>query len=394
MDSNARQANPSRQFTALLPLTSLRFAAALYILLAHTYRLLPQWGPGGPPQLLIRFFSLGFSLVGLFFVLSGFALGFVYLRNGKPIPKQRFFVARFARLYPLYIACMLLDTPRVIHVLTKPGHEALHTPLGWMLAGNLLLLQSWAPAHLALINASAWSLSDELLFYILFVFAGYAVWRLQIRWAVAFAIVLFCAGCVPALLQIPRGYQVALYFHPLAHVQEFLLGLLLARFYVWILDEQHRKQRLANSAGWLALATAATAAAFAAGALGLPIDRYRALLQHGALFPLYALLILLLVSDNRQVLRWLGARWLVVLGEASYGLYLVHEPVLAYTHRAISRYGWPAYLGNVALCIGLSLLSVRYFEAPLRKKILAWQGRRAARKAARAQETMAVASIA
>jgi peptidoglycan/LPS O-acetylase OafA/YrhL len=60
----------------------------------------------------------------------------------------------------------------------------------------------------------------------------------------------------------------------------------------------------------------------------------------------------------------------VVLGEASYGLYLIHIPVL----HLFLQLGWvrvpmlfPAYL---AIAIGLSVLSFYYFETPTRRWLL------------------------
>jgi peptidoglycan/LPS O-acetylase OafA/YrhL len=68
--------------------------------------------------------------------------------------------------------------------------------------------------------------------------------------------------------------------------------------------------------------------------------------------------------------RLLSAPWIVVLGEASFGLYLIHVPVLhAFTalHWVGSSWNYPLYLGT---CIGLSVLSLYYLETPARRMIL------------------------
>ena len=60
----------------------------------------------------------------------------------------------------------------------------------------------------------------------------------------------------------------------------------------------------------------------------------------------------------------------MILGEASFGLYLVHVPVLHLfkaLHLAGSVWNYPLYLGT---CIGLSVLSFYYLEAPARSFIL------------------------
>ena len=83
--------------------------------------------------------------------------------------------------------------------------------------------------------------------------------------------------------------------------------------------------------------------------------------------------------------RLLSAKWLVVLGEASFGLYLIHMPilhVLEKLHWEHSRGIYPVYW---ATCIGLSVLSFYFVETPLRKRILK-------RLQIRPKETMEAAS--
>jgi peptidoglycan/LPS O-acetylase OafA/YrhL len=65
----------------------------------------------------------------------------------------------------------------------------------------------------------------------------------------------------------------------------------------------------------------------------------------------------------------LCGRWLVSLGNASYALYLIHMPILSlFLHfRWVTLPFYPVYLG---LCVGLSLLSFRYFETPARLSLL------------------------
>lgn len=356
--------------------------------MGHTYLVMPR-DVAPNPEYVYRAFYIGFSMVGLFFVLSGFALGFVYLRDNKPIPKQRFFVARFARIYPLYFACMLLDLPRVIHVFTTPGHSVPGTPVPVLAVANVLLLQGWAPGHLMVINPAAWTLSAEFFSYVVFALFGSAVWRMRWRPALAFAIAIYVIGCSPVYIKFPARYSDVVYVSPLAHLHEFLLGVLLARFYVWIISDPLRKQKLADSAAWLATAAALGAVAFGFGTSVLSMNRYTAIVQHGALFPIYAILILFLVSGNQRVRRILAPTWLVWLGEASYCIYLSQEPLLAYTHRIIYRFGWAAYFGNILLCVGIGLISLRYFDAPVRRRILAWYEGRYTRRL----ETLAMSSI-
>jgi peptidoglycan/LPS O-acetylase OafA/YrhL len=68
--------------------------------------------------------------------------------------------------------------------------------------------------------------------------------------------------------------------------------------------------------------------------------------------------------------RILSAPWLVVLGEASFGLYLFHAPMghlFGYLGLLIGPLWFGVYLGA---SIGVSVLSFYYFETPTRRWIL------------------------
>ncbi len=70
----------------------------------------------GFPTVVERIASVGYTAVGLFFLLSGFVLSYRYLgRDGVFQGSRRFFwVARLARIYPAYLAGFLLAAPFVI----------------------------------------------------------------------------------------------------------------------------------------------------------------------------------------------------------------------------------------------------------------------------------------
>ena len=85
---------PSRGPGKLEPLTSLRFFAAAAIVLHHTQEV---WVPTG--------FWLPFLLdqaVAFFFVLSGFILTYVHPALPTRAERRRFWLARFARIWPAH----------------------------------------------------------------------------------------------------------------------------------------------------------------------------------------------------------------------------------------------------------------------------------------------------
>jgi peptidoglycan/LPS O-acetylase OafA/YrhL len=94
-----------------------------------------------------------------------------------------------------------------------------------------------------------------------------------------------------------------------------------------------------------------------------------------------------LSSSDTIASRLLSARWLVVLGEASFGLYLLHIPVL-HLFESITRIDGPiSYAIYLLSAIAVSVLSFYFVEAPLRRWLLA-------RLHTQPRETLETASLA
>ena len=87
-------------------LTGLRFLAALYVVGFH-YAPPLQHGAD-------VFMSAGYSAVSLFFCLSGFVLAYNYLdveRDAITVDRGRFWLSRFARVYPAYLLALAVTAP-------------------------------------------------------------------------------------------------------------------------------------------------------------------------------------------------------------------------------------------------------------------------------------------
>jgi peptidoglycan/LPS O-acetylase OafA/YrhL len=83
------------------------------------------------------------------------------------------------------------------------------------------------------------------------------------------------------------------------------------------------------------------------------------------LTPFFASLILGLAVPPRKGRSWLSAGWLLLLGEASFSLYLIHVPLM----NLMSLAGAPSWFGWiwVLLTIGASVLVFSFFETPARR---------------------------
>ncbi|SAL67154.1 acetylase [Caballeronia udeis] len=360
----------SKSGGVLPALTSIRFFAALTVVLSHFTELgllnLPKW--------FFNFVDGGRPAVSLFFVLSGFILTYTYRKTIGTEGPARFYVARFARIYPVVLLSLVLSGLVTAYLLSGGDaslmlewyalKNSIYISLAVSLICQLLLLNAWFP--FAAINqpwnGPSWSISCEAFFYALFplllrrleairvktlfvVCAG--LWILQGLW------IVFLQHALPASR---HGFLVAEF--PITHLFEFIIGMCTAIKF----DELRARGTSLHSRG-VALISVALVAILVL-AYWRPVSPAYYLES-----PFFAALILGLVLLERPVVGLLNQRWLVRLGEASYSLYLIHVPLahLAFIAGFRQSNGWIAMVFSICL----SAVIFQYFEEPMRRRIRA-----------------------
>jgi len=331
-----------------------------------------------------NFINISFISVGFFFTLSGYILSTVYLQSEKPLDRKRFWIARFARIYPLFVVSLLMDLPHVIQFrAAKYGLKLALLKTSVTLAGNLVMLQAWF-LKLRFLNTPVWSLAVETVFYLVFPFIGWRLWKASPRAALWGSLLFYLGGMalVAAAIRLNIDGDI-IKFNPLFHLHEFLIGVFVARWHSQKLQLTHSTATLKVFAPWMA-----------GVALGLFIAAIYAFpkvnelyFRDGLLLPAYALAIVAFGTGNRHLDFVFSLPWLVVLGEASYGLYLIHEPVGSYFVMAglwDKLWIYPIYL---AVAVALSVVGFYLFENRARQAILHWAH-------TRSKETTMTASIA
>lgn len=311
--SEASAPAPKTPFPANLPaLTSVRFLLALGVVFFH-YQLQWPWDTMADTGLFDRA-RLG---VDVFFILSGFVLTHAYrdaLQAGA-LDYRRFIVARFARIYPAHVAVLALILVMVVvaRMIGAEFDEKLYNPLG--LLATLLLIHAWFPnAFVAEWNGPSWSLSAEWFAYLLFPIYAWIGLRLARRPGVLLAMSALLFVALDVFYQAVFGDIVV---HAennmgiLRIIPEFLYGIALYR-----LGEQLAPSR--RAAIIAAIASAATTLLL----MHVQADDRLIVLVAG---PLVLSLALLSKATADQ---YVARRWMVVLGEASYALYLIHMPIL------------------------------------------------------------------
>lgn len=189
---------PPAQFHAL---TGLRFVAACSVLLLHSGSGLSE--ASSLPSEFTAFLRHGYLGVCVFFVLSGFILTYTYAsRLSSPKSYVRYFLARFARIYPLYLLALLIALPLPETRLNARDAAAV-----------LLLVQSWGPAESSQGYAwvmQAWTLSVEFFFYLLLPLVLPIAAQLGKRTLITAAILLSPVACAEAKQELCRTRNEAM----------------------------------------------------------------------------------------------------------------------------------------------------------------------------------------
>jgi peptidoglycan/LPS O-acetylase OafA/YrhL len=241
-----------------------------------------------------------------------------------------------------------------------------------------LLLQGWSPALATFWNTVAWTLSAEVVLYAAF------PWLLRLPWPktpgrlVALLIGIWVLGLTPHMLYLAlnpdhltvavnrysSGFWLrALKYTPLAYVCTFLAGVTLGRLQGGLSLTARQRTMVAGSSLVLLAAFFATA-----------VTRVPYVLMHGGLLvPLFAALVIGLSGQNMiaTIFAW---RPLVLLGQTSFCLYLLHFNTL----NLIRQYRLPERLHVAALdpwisyvaVLGLAIAATYLVERPARKAIL------------------------
>lgn len=310
---NAASGADVRAFPPELPaLTSVRFFLAAGVAFFH-YHLHWQFADTEQTYVLERA-RLG---VDVFFILSGFILTHVYhqqVEQGR-YSHARFLVARFARVYPMHLAALALMVAMVLGAaLVGAQYDAAAYGAVDLLRAVTLTQSWWVSPPINHWNGPSWSLSAEWFAYSAFPVFAYVGLRLRNRpWLLlTIAVVLF--------LLVDIAYQAA-FGKILPHAEEqlgilrimpeFLYGVALYRL----------------GEGWTQHRSAAILSATAASALMLALMHLA--IDDRLIVAAAGLVILSLGALSKTgSAGFLESKPLVLLGEASYALYLLHMPIL------------------------------------------------------------------
>jgi peptidoglycan/LPS O-acetylase OafA/YrhL len=337
-------------------LTSLRFFAAFAVLVYHTSFLKRAGEPWA--SIASTVFDEGYAGVPFFFILSGFILSHTYqegLTSGR-ISARKYLLLRGARIFPLHWLVAVV----LIIVAYNPSQYV------WETVANLLLLQVWVPdpSYYSL-NGVTWTLGVELFFYgtliCLVRLSTKAVAALCLLWTVA-----ICLGAIVSIrvhgTHIGGGPILWVFLiSPVVRLLDFLTGVLAYRLF----SLSHHNPRFASEG----LSVLLLLLAVALYSTHKPPDLLRYQIVY---LPFMAYVIFSFARGDGLFSYLLRHPTLVMLGDASFALYMIHQPMIQLTYRAYLGRGFSFSLVLLALflvllCVGTAAVVYKFVEYPIHR---------------------------
>lgn len=344
-------------------INGLRFLAASYVIGFHYFNLPDS-------RLLSRIFSHGHISVPFFFLLSGFVLFYTYdeydfqaLKNIK-----KYLINRYIRLAPIYYFAMFLAVPLIYHKQKTNGFLPVWENVVYI-ATHLSFAQSMVPFSklIAYWNIHSWSLGVEMVLYITSPFIIRWIQEVHTKKLIPLLLgfttlngIIFALSIHPSK---PLG-DLSFFFAPL-YLPTFFSGVTLAKYYLFKKNIVER-----NSIFLFPITSLILMASFIADFSDSFYSAFNPFFHIG-----FSILILSACNEN-TFNRWLGTGLMVLLGDASYAMYILQAPIKTAVQQFLSKIlGFSSsegFLYCIFVFTGITFFSVivsKYFDPHWRKKL-------------------------
>ena len=287
------------------------------------------------------------------------------------INKKKYWIARFARIYPVYLLALLIIVAAKYKTL---GEQWETLPL------HLFLLQSWFPGYPITLNTPGWSLSVEAFFYLCFPFLLIWVYKHGIKALTIFCIILWLTTQIILMSALnseayaPKtNLHDFIYYNPVMHLSSFIMGMLVGINYKQSLTQNTQKQK--NTSFLLFFSFAIIFILIWARPHLELLFNYKLAYTNGLLAPVFLYFIVILAMHKGSISRIFSHPWLILLGEASYSLYILQKPIHGLYDKIITpRIALPETVHFYLFLVGLilvSIISYKFLEKPMRQTIRA-----------------------
>ena len=289
---------------------ALRGFAASIVVIHHATQ---QWSLYTVGKGLSLFWANGAAGVDIFFVISGFVMAMSTIgREHKTHPALNFLGRRLIRVVPLYWVITFIFLFKLELLRRFPGFQngprLVEAPFGYILSSLLFIPYRNSLDTIAPLVVTGWTLTYEMFFYLLF--AGALALRVGVARALTPVLITLAAV---GLFYKESWPTLTVLASPL--LMEFLAGLLLGHVMI-------KGYRLNATASLVLGILALPALLLFVSPWDMANIRF---LEWG--IPAFLLVLAAAMTEERLGRFW--PRWVLLLGDASYSLYLSHLLVMA-----------------------------------------------------------------
>ncbi len=316
--------------------------------------------------------SGGFVGVDIFFVISGYLIAsiiFSEIQQGN-FSIINFYERRARRILPVLFFVMTCSLIAAWFWLLPEDMKDFSQSLVAVasFSSNILFMQEsgyWDTANELKPLLHTWSLAVEEQFYILFPLFLLLIWKIRKHWITTFLVILLFIASLSLAHWGAYRIPISTFYLLTARAWELIIGVGIA-YYFFSTNDSNRLLLSNNKVNEIA------------SFIGLGMIAYAVLFfDKDTPFPsLYALvptvgagLIILFSTSQTLVGRLLSTKIFVGVGLISYGAYLWHQPLLAFTrYSEVSTGEGLKYILIALLSLPLAYISWGLVERPFRKK--------------------------
>ena len=265
--------------------------------------------------------------------------------------------------------------------------EAPTFAVSWLL--NLVGLQAWVPVvpYAMFWNTPAWSLAAEFFFYAAFPWLCCALARLGtstarlaaallatvLGGALLYAVVIYAMNYVWQLA--PQTQYLVIVYNPLLRGSEFLAGCVAGQGFLLMQSRPATLMQAERGRNALvALCLAAIAARIAMPGYSGPSSLLWLLdgaFKYATFILPFVGLVVAVASGRTWLSPLLDRPWMVLQGEASYSLYIIHWSVVTVLHlKLLGPFGTPpVHAAALVATVLMSVVCYRVVEVPWRRRL-------------------------
>lgn len=350
----------SHNRTRIHTLTSIRAFFTLWVVIHHLN--LERYTTDSLIVFIDKYFlHTGRGVVSFFFFISGFVICYTskHWQGWK-----NFLIKRLSRVYPNHWIVSLTLAGFTFLLPLINGENLFYYVYKAFL--NLSLLQSFVPdrtinfAH----NGVTWTLSVEMFFYLCFIFIQRMESRNVLRLFTAILVAKLCLESLWVFYDINSFAHWLFFVFPVFRLPEFLLGVLICRLYF----------KDPGLVSWfkvhpllIVLLTVLTI-----GVCRFFFSPYAIFLYSTipSIFGLFLLLSCLGYESDKK--NCFNHPFFLFLGDASYSIYLIHQPILNGTRRLFQALDLPMGVGLMLSLLAISVIIAVGYYVFIERKVYSW----------------------